>query len=400
MKRLLIAALAICLAPLGASAQESVWLGTWGASPTPPFAASRSFEDVTLRQVVRLSAGGELIRVRFTNEYGEAPLTIGAASIGDGDNFIPLTFSGAAGAKIPAGAPYYSDPVALPAALEAGADLTINIYLPEATGPCTCHPVASATTAVSEAGNHILSAFEPADTFVNRAFISGVEVEGGISRAALATDGPLPQRPRVIVTFGDSITDGTNSTPDTNNRWPNVLAERLNEGPWARYGVVNMAISGNQVLTTGRLFFGEAALLRFDRDVLSVPGLTHVVILEGINDLGMNPTARPTAEDLIAGYRQLIGRARGHGVKVIGATLLPYEGAAYFSEEGETQRQAVNAWIRTSGEFDGVIDFDALMRDPANPRRLIEAEQSGDWLHPNDAGYRKMGEAVNLDLFQ
>jgi lysophospholipase L1-like esterase len=217
-----------------------------------------------------------------------------------------------------------------------------------------------------------------------RAFLSGVEVES-------------PRVTPVIVAFGDSITDGTASTEGANRRWPDRLAERLQ----GRAGIVNAGIAGNRVLADATpLFFGQSALMRFDRDVLSVPGATHLVILEGVNDLGQGGANPPSAEALIGGYRQLIARARAKGIKVIGATILPYEGARYFRAEGDAVRQQVNTWIRTGDEFDGVVDFEAAVRDPANPKRMRADYHSGDWLHPNDAGYRIMGDTVNLRLFR
>ena len=206
----------------------------------------------------------------------------------------------------------------------------------------------------------------------------------------------------VIVAFGDSITDGYLSTTGANRRWPDRLAERLTARfPGRAVAVVNAGIGGNRVLSEGAIaIFGQSALSRFDRDVLSVPGATHVIVLEGVNDLGASRTAPPTAAELIAGYRQLIARAHAHGLKIIGATILPYGGAGYFGAPGEAQRQAINTWIRTGHEFDGVTDLDAATRDPAKPERLRADLQSGDWLHPNDAGYRVMGEAVDLGLFR
>ncbi|MFT3723750.1 MAG: SGNH/GDSL hydrolase family protein [Hyphomonadaceae bacterium] len=201
------------------------------------------------------------------------------------------------------------------------------------------------------------------------------------------------------MTFGDSITDGTASSINANKRWPDVLAERLNAAGTPR-GISNQAIAGNRVLSYGMQIFGESALSRFDRDVMSVPNTSWIVVLEGINDIGMGAATPPTADTMINGYKQIIARAHARGIKVYGATLLPYEGARYFHENGEAVRQAVNSWIRTSGVYDGVIDFDAAMRDPASPRKMKANLQSGDWLHPNDAGYRVMGDAVDLALFR
>jgi len=217
----------------------------------------------------------------------------------------------------------------------------------------------------------------------------------------------LKKRPaHTIVTFGDSITDGYGSTVDANHRWPDLFAERLQKSKLLDgLGVANEGISGNRVLSDG---FGPNALSRFDRDVLACPGVRYVVVLEGINDVGiplMFPTVgpAPSADAIIAGYRQMIARAHARGVRVIGATLLPYQGAIdgrYYSDEGETKREAVNAFIRDSKEFDGVIDFDATVRDRANPLRFDPAYDSGDHLHPNDAGYAAMAAAIDLHLFQ
>jgi lysophospholipase L1-like esterase len=389
-----IALLASACAGLPATEQQGAgWVGAWGASPTPPPANAKAFENQTVRQVMRISTAGSRIRVRLTNEYSDKPLEIGAATISlaaaDGapiGKTLDLTFGGAKSTTISAKSPLLSDPVDLP--VKALENVSISLFLPTATGPCTCHPQATAVSWISEPGNFTMSAFTPASTFVNRAFISGIEVE--------------PLKPtKVIVTFGDSITDGTRSTNDGNHRWPDVLAERLQAT--GGYSIVNAAISGNRVLAHGNAVFGEAALSRLDRDAFSVPGLRYMTVLEGINDFGMGRPTPPTSEQIIAGYRQIIARAHAKGVKVIGVTLLPYEGAAYFSEPGEAERAKVNAWIRSSagaGGFDGIIDFDTLMRDPANPRKMKADLQSGDWLHPNDAGYKVMGEAVDLALFR
>jgi lysophospholipase L1-like esterase len=394
MKRLaailLATALAGCASLGQTSARDPGWAGAWGASPNPPPAAAKAFENQTVRQVVRLSTGGSQVRIRFTNEYGEKALDIGAATVSlagaDGEptgQALDITFNGARSVAIPPKAPMLSDPIALD--VKALESLSISLFLPTATGPCTCHFAGTATAFVSAPGNFTRASFEPASTFTNRAFLSAVEVS--------------TPAPRTIVTFGDSITDGTASTLNADRRWPDVLAERLNAAGVAR-GVSNQAIAGNRVLSYQMQIFGESALSRFDRDVLSVPNVDWVVVLEGINDIGMGAASPPSAETLINGYKQIIARAHAKGIKVYGATLLPYEGARYYQEAGESVRQAINTWIRTGGAYDGLIDFDAAMRDPANPRKMKADLQSGDWLHPNDAGYKVMGDAVDLALFR
>lgn len=394
MKRLtglmLALALAGCTTLPAASTRQPGWVGAWGASPTLPAAGARAFDNQTVRQTVRLSQGGDSVRVRFSNEYGETPLEIGAATIAlvgfdgkvDGQH-VPLSFSGRPSATLPAGAPMLSDPVRL--GVEALQSVSISIFLPSPTGLCTCHFAATATGYISGPGDFTRTDFEAKETFTNRAFISAVEVEA----APAAT----------IITFGDSITDGTNSTVNADRRWPDILAVRLSTSGQAR-GISNQAIAGNRVLSQQLPIFGESALARFDRDVLTVPNAKWLVVLEGINDIGMGAAAPPSADQIIAGYRQMIARVRPQGIRIYFATLLPYEGARYFHENGESVRQAVNAWIRTSGEADGFIDFDAAVRDPANPRRMKAELQSGDWLHPNDAGYRVMGESIDLALFR
>ncbi len=406
----------ICLVLLVASsidARAAEWIGTWGAAPEPPtaargpFPASPSFANVTIRQVVRISAGGTRLRIRFTNEYGTKPLRIGTARVALADaSGAPqpgtehtVSFGGAPSALIPAGAPLLSDPIDLP--VKPLSSLSISLYLPEDTGPCTCHSVGAQTAYVSQSGDFTDGAFTPAKTFQARAFLSGIMVE--TSAAA-----------RTIVVLGDSISDGVGSTPNANKRWPDQLAERLaaRHGR-AAWGVVNMGISGNRVLNDGA---GQSALTRFDRDVLAVPGTTYLIVFEGVNDLGISfghfegPLAqvfksqaggeKATAEVLIAGYRQIIARAHVKGIKVLGATIAPYGGAMYYSSEGEAQREAINSWIRTSGAFDGVIDFDAVLRDKGDPTRIATPLQAGDHLHGSDAGYAAMARSIDLAVFK
>jgi lysophospholipase L1-like esterase len=401
--------LAICLA-MPADAAE--WVQTWGAAPLPPspafgpIPASPAFANQTVRQTVRVSAGGKRIRLRLTNEFGTKPLHVGAlrvAQVDEKGGMQPGTerqvrFSGETSLLIPAGAPFVSDPIDLP--VSALSSLSISMYLPEETGQCTCHATGLQNAFVSESGDFTGRPFAAAQTMQFRPFLSGVDVE--VSRAG-----------RAIVVLGDSISDGIGSTIDANQRWPDLLANRLNVRGAKGWGVVNMGISGNRVLTEGA---GESALVRFDRDVLSTPGVKILVIFEGVNDLGVSygrfegPLAelfkslatgnRATAHSMIAGYRQLIARAHGRGVKVIVATILPYGGSFYYSDEGEAVRQEINAWIRTSGEADGVLDFDAVIRDPDKPSQMKEGLHSGDFLHGSDAGYAALAASVDLAQFR
>ena len=363
------------------------WAGAWSASPAPPTETSRDIADQTIRQVVRIGSSGEKLRFRLDNTYGNDALRVGAASIslldGTDETPIALTFNGATSVAIPRGAPMLSDPVEI--AVTAGSDIAVRLYFPEPTGPCTCHPLAVATTEVSGEGDFTTVPFVAEDTFTNRAFLSGVDVYSA-------------NPPRVIVAFGDSITDGYGSTLDANVRWPDILRERLD--PAANLGLVNAAISGNRVLGYGLEMFGEPALARFNRDVLTVPGAEWLIILEGVNDVGMGRGQGPTAAEMINGYSQIIARAHDEGISVIGATILPYKGAAYYTAAGDNVRGQINEWIRNSGAFDAVIDFDAVMHDPSDPDQMRPDWHVGDWLHPNDAGYRAMGEAIDLALFQ
>ena len=395
---------ALALAGTHANAAGAAhWIGSWAASPAPPMAApannptrgTPTFNNQTVAQVIRLSAGGQRLRIRLTNEYGTRALDIGGARVAlvgaDGAAVAgsdrPVTFSGSATASIPPGAPLVSDPIALP--VKALDRLRISVYLPTDTGGCTCHMSGLEPVDVSPPGDFTQKAIPPGGPRPQyRAFLSEVDVE--------TTAAPAP----VIVAFGDSITDGYQSTTGANRRWPDRLAERLvARFPGRAIGVNNAGIGGNRVISDGVIaIFGQSALSRFDRDVLSIPGATHVVVLEGVNDLGGKPS--PSADQLIAGYRQLIARAHAHGLKIIGATILPYGGAAYYAAGADAERGKINAWIRTSHEWDGVIDLDAAVRDPAKPERMKAELQSGDWLHPNDAGYRAMGDAVNLNLFR
>jgi lysophospholipase L1-like esterase len=365
-------------------------------APPPPV----QFSGQTLREVVHTTFGGDRLRVVLSNAFGTAPITVGAAGIAlrDKESAIvagsakPLLFAGQATTTIPAGAMMISDAVTLSA--QPMSDLAIDLFLPSDTAtwpsPLTIHNGANETNYVSSTGNHVgEAAFTTSTTVPSWFLLARVEAMAPANAAS-------------IVTLGDSITDGTRSTPGTNSRWPDVLARRLQANAATRHlSVLNAGIAGNRVLGEGNSTAGINVLARFDRDVLAQPGVRYVVVLEGINDIGLaRQSATPSAADLIAGHQQMIERAHVHGLKIIGATLTPFEGAAYYTPEGEVKRQAVNSWIRTSKAYDGVIDFDAVIRDPAQSTKFLPAFNSGDNLHPNDAGYKAMGEAIDLGLFK
>jgi lysophospholipase L1-like esterase len=391
-----------------AAPAQAEWVASWTASPHAPlstegpFAAS-SYDNVTLSQILRISEGGGKVRVKFSNRYGPAPLEIGAARVvqidDDGKEIEGtsrnLTFGGEAGAVIPRGAPFVSDTVTLD--LPDLARLKVEIFLPTATGPCTCHLTGVDQLAVSPPGNFVGKPFEPVSRAQHRAFLSGVEVD---SPDALGT----------IVAYGDSITDGVGATAGANRRWPDILANRLQEAghEWA---VANSAISGNRVLSPG---MGEAALARFDEDVLSLPNVKYLIVFEGVNDIG-NRYRKPApdapampafdqpqidVDQMIAGYKQLIARAHAKGIKVIGSPIGPYKGASYWSEEGEAARQAINEWIVNGGAFDGVVRLDTAFADPKDPRQMRDGYHMGDFLHGSDAGLKAVGESIDLSLFE
>jgi len=349
-------------------------------------ALGRPFKDETVRQELRAGLAGKTLRVRFSNELADDALRIGGASIvrlDAGGKPVPgslraLAFGGARDARVPARAPMLSDPIDYP--VTAGEKLAVSIYFPDEVAPPTHAQMVDIAS-----GDATASLDLPAPRRVRASgVVSALELSG-----TAAT--------RVLVTFGDSITEGAGASPGKAMSWPDQLGKMLATNAGGRcWAIANAGISGNRLLNTGR---GPGALARFDRDVLSVPGATHVVILEGINDIGKvrNPETdwQPPAANLIAAYEQLLARARAHGLKVIFGTLLPYEGAAYADAAGEQRRQTVNAWIRANARrFDGVIDFDAAMREPGQPGVMRLAEQIGDHLHPNDAGYTTMARTA------
>ncbi len=392
------------------------WVSAWSAAVHAPLPftnlpASPVFENQTIRMVVRPTIGGERLRVRLSNAFGTTATLIGAAHVAlvsKDAGIVPqsdrvLTFGGSSSIAIPPGAPMLSDPVDLN--VPAFAELAISLYLPEKTPASSTHFWAQHETYMSGPGDFTgqLDIPNPSMT-MSWYWLANVEVWA--SRQESAT-----------VAFGDSITDGVGAKQGEYSDWPDDLAKRLASGQGAGRGlaVLNEGIGGNRILHDGA---GVSALARFDRDVLAQPGVVNVIILEGINDIGWpHMKARPspngatpsqgpfaddrvTAQDLIAGLKQIIDRAHEHGIRVFGATLTPYVGADYYSEDGEVTRQAVNQWIRTGGAFDGVFDFDAAVRDPNHPSQFREDYQSGDHLHPSAAGYKAMADVIDLSVLR
>lgn len=385
-----------------AAAATERWMPTWttavqlvepGNMPPAP-----GFTGVTLRQKLRISIGGAAVRVRFSNEYGRTPLRIEAAAVaraGEADAIVAgshrrVTFHGEPGVVLPPGTVVVSDSIDL--AVDPMADLAVTIQLAQAPAEVTGHP-GSRTTSYLAYGAALDAPTLPAARKVDRwYFLSALDVPAGPQSAAVAI-------------LGDSITDGRGSTTNGNDRWPDILSRRLRANPaTAHVAVLNQGIGGGRVLRDG---LGPSALSRLDRDVLAQPGVKWLIILEGVNDLGTAAGARQrgdagaTADDLIAGYEQIIRRARDHGIKVYGGTITPWEGfTMYYSPESEAERRKVNDWIRKSGRFDAVIDFEAAARDPENPGRLSAAVDGGDHLHLSAAGYRIIAEAIDLGLFK
>ncbi len=400
--RLLLLAAALVAAPL--HAEDTHWVASWGSAqqvPEPHNALpDAALTDATLRQTVRLSLGGERLRARLSNAFGTEPLRIDAAHIarpvmrGAPDivpgTDTPLTFGGKSAVVIPAGAEIYSDPVAF--AAPGGSDVTVSIHFPGPPARQTGHPGSRATSFVAK-GNHVGAAGLPDALRVEHWYqLSDIEV---------AADPDA----RAIATIGDSITDGHGATTDGDDRWPDALAARL-RAAGANIAVVNTGIGGNRVLLDG---LGPNLLARFDRDTAMRSGVTDVVLLEGINDLGTLTVDHPVpqaehdalVQRIIEGYRQVIARAHAQGLRIWGGTLTPFVGNDYYHADAanEADRQAINAWIRTSGAFDGVIDFDKAVRDPAHPERMLPAYDSGDHLHPSPAGYAAMAAAVPIEAF-
>ncbi|KRG53838.1 SGNH/GDSL hydrolase family protein [Stenotrophomonas maltophilia] len=398
--RLLTATALLTLSGAAGASTVPHWVASWQASPQPvwggaflfPTLVPAALQDQTFRQTARISLGGPRLRVRLSNAYGTQPLRIGAASVAarTGDIPQPLSFDGQPGVLIGPGQERLSDPLAV--ATEDRQALQVNVFVPGPTPVQTFHWEGRQTSWIAPGDQSLAQALSGASSTTARLFLAGIEVE-----AAANT--------RSVVVLGDSITDGATASLDQDQRWTDHLAARL-----ARRGVavINAGISGGRLLRNG---MGESALARFQRDVLDQPGVASVVVLIGINDISWPGTAfarsqaRPTLAELQAGYRVLAEQARGRGVRIVGATLTPFAGALpgtplddYYHPDKEVLRQQLNAWLRTDSPFDAVIDLDAALRDPVAPSRMAAAYDSGDHLHPGDAGNRAMAEAVDLEV--
>jgi lysophospholipase L1-like esterase len=399
-------AVASCASAQRGAAERDAWVSSWGTSqqiPEPQNALpTDDLRDATVRQIVHLSLGGSALRVHLSNAFGTTPLhftsvhiahpTSPAAAAIDPASDRALTFAGNPDVTIPPGAEYVSDPVEMPVAPLSDVAVTFHLDAPplQETG----HP-GSRSTSYYLHGDQVSAADLPDAKHVDHWYdLTAIDV-----RTASGAG--------VVVALGDSITDGHAATTNGNDRWTDVLAARLQASKKTRnIGVSNQGIGGNHVLTDG---LGPNVLARFDRDVLAPAGSRWLIVFEGVNDLGgLARTAEVPAEQhaalvarLIAAYQQIVERAHAHGLRVYGATITPYAGSGYYhpGSLSEADRQAVNAWIRGNGHFDAVIDFDAVVRDPAHPEQLLPAFDCGDHLHPSPAGYKALGESIPLDLF-
>lgn len=390
-----VCAVATCAMAVGAD--QRAWVDTWAATPD---VAGPVLNAQTVRQIVRASVGGSEVRVRLSNLFGNVPVTLGPVHVAlsaEGADTVPgsdhvLLFNGKPTVTIAKGESALSDPVKMD--VKALQQLAVSIYVPADTQyhPATIHNAALATSYITESGDATAAVHFPRDEVSgNRFFLTDLEVTGPVAK-------------HTLVTFGDSITDGVGSNENKNERWPDYLAARLQaDAKLSSIGVANSGIGGNRILHDN---FGPSALSRFDRDALDKPGVRWIILLEGINDIGGSGFAweakdKVTAQQLIDGMKTLIARAHAKHVKIYGATLTPYGGNGwpYHSVTGEKTRQELNTWIRTSGAFDGVVDFDKAVRDPAAPEKMLAAYDSGDHLHPSSAGYRAMANAVDVKLF-
>jgi lysophospholipase L1-like esterase len=381
------------------SADRPHWVGTWATSPMLAENAFRvhPFCGDTLREIVHVSTGGNQVRVRFTNEFGLDPLTIldahvalsagGSKTQAGSDHAV--TFGGSTTVQIPPGAVMYSDPVDLH--VEPLTNLAVSFFLPAQTMRAeTFHDFAAQDNFVAQGDVSASADLANPTTLTSWYFLDGIDV-------------PAVDDARTIVALGDSITDGAHSTHNANHRWPDYLAERLQQDKSLQHvAVVDEGIGGNRVLNDG---YGPSALARLDRDLLAQNGVKYVIVLESINDIGrlfrlQAPFDQVTAEQLELGLKQIADAAHEHGIKAIGATLTPFKGAPYYTEKGEQVREAVNNWIRSSGTFDAVADFDNATKGPQDPLMFNPQYDSGDHLHPNDAGYYAMAQSIDLADFK
>ena len=392
---LLALGVSLLLTRVPSRAAQPAWVGTWATSPMMENtdAMTPALADATLRQVVRISTGGKRLRLRLSNAFGRSELAVTSAVFGlaaDGSaKAVPLSFGGRPGVVVPAGAVMLSDAAEL--LLPPMADVEVTLQFKKVPEAITGHPGARATSRWRKTAGARADNWAQAAAMTRWYFITGIEVE-------------TERTPRAVVLLGDSITDGYGVMPGTHQRWTDELSRRFRGNPaTADIGVLNHGIGGNRLLRDG---VGPNMLARFDRDVLVQSGVRWVIVQAGINDIGTRLEARKrgdpfaSAEEIISAYVQLIERAHLQGLRIIGTTLTPYAGANfYWSADGEADRQAINRWIRTSGHFDAVIDFDEALRDAGKPERLAPAFDSGDHLHPSMAGYAEMARVVDMGLF-
>lgn len=383
------------------------WIGAWSASQVAAWetvdwdggTSRKGFDNQTLRMIVHPNESGSAVRIRLSNEFGIKPLTFDKVTIADtqegaevvAGSVKSLTFNNNESVTIPKGEVVYSDPI--PFEVTDGTDLTISVYVPSESGPTTWHNTSNQTTYISAEGDFTNE--ETGDAFTQSFdawfWLSGVDVMTHSNKKS-----------RVIVALGDSITDGYLSTLNENCRWTDVFNDRLDrEIKNQTFSVLNQGISGNRILTDSPIF-GEKALSRLERDVFSQTGVTDIILLEGINDIGHEPNVYD-ANEIIAGMKEIAEEAHERGIRIYAGTLTPFNGyddGNYFSPEGEQTRQEVNQWIRNNDVFDGIIDFDSVLRDPSNPEKLLPAYDSGDHLHPNDLGLQVMAESIDLSIFK